>query len=605
MPNGYTGKLLFVDLSSGEIRTETPDDSLYRDFIGCYGIGARVLYTHMRPGVDPLGPENMLGLVTGVLTSTPATMGTRFQVVGKSPLTGGWGDANAGGHFGPRLKFAGYDGVFFTGIAEKPVYLLIDNGKAELRDAGDLWGADVYKTEDTLKERHGGETRVACIGPAGEKQSLLACIINERGASAGRSGLGAVMGSKRLKAVVARGNMQFLIADAEKAARLRNQHLAEMKVPDAAGRSDFEALRKYGTSETTAEIALNGDTPIKNFGGIGVVDYPDPGTVSGDGAIANQVRDLTCWGCAVACEGILGPGTGKYKYEAGNRRAEYETLAAFGGYVLNNDIEVVNKANDICNRAGIDTISAGTAVAFAIECFENGILTGQDTDGLELGWGDGPSIVALTEKIASREGFGDILADGVKIAAERIGKGSEKFAVHIGGQELGMHDPKFQPELVEGAGARYQVDATPGRHTQGFGKTNTSLLWHMANAAGVCLFGYAAAERRTTIADFISAVTGWERSWEELEVCAERITAMRQAFNSREGINNRRDWPAHPRIVGIPPQDAGPLKGVTIDMDEQLDFHMKALGWDPETCKPTKERLIELGLDDVAKDLWP
>ncbi len=186
MPNGYAGKLLFVDLSTGDIQSETPDESLYRDFIGCYGVGARILYSRMRAGVDPLGPKNMLGLLNGVLTGTTAVMGSRFQVVGKSPLTGGWGDANAGGHFGPRLKFAGYDGVFFTGIASSPVYLYIENGKAELREADDLWGKDIYETEDTLKSRHGGETRVACIGQAAEKLSLISCIVNEKGAAAGR-----------------------------------------------------------------------------------------------------------------------------------------------------------------------------------------------------------------------------------------------------------------------------------------------------------------------------------------------------------------------------------------------------------------------------------
>ena len=602
MPNGYTGKLLFVDLSTGEIHPETPEDRLYRDYIGSYGIGARVLYDRMRPGVAPLGPENLLGLVTGPLTGTPATMGSRFQAVGKSPLTGGWGDANAGGHFGPRMKFAGYDGVFLSGIAESPVYLFIDNGRAELRDAGDLWGADVYETEARLKGRHGGQARVACIGPAGEKQTLIASIINEKGAAAGRSGLGAVMGSKKLKAVVARGNIRFPIADLQRVQRIRDQHLAEMHATKTAdGESQWERMRKYGTSGGTAEVAHSGDTPIKNFAGVGIVDYPDVGTVSGDGAIHNQVQNMTCWGCPQECEGILGPSTGKYRYEAGLRRAEYETLASFGGYVLNNDVEAVNKANDICNRAGIDTISVGTTVAFAIECFENGILTTSDTDGIELCWGDGPGIVALTEKIARREGIGEVLADGVKIAAERIGKGAEEFAVHIGGQELGMHDPKNRPGLNPTGVARYVGDATPGRHTQGFGRGAFEL--HLFNAAGVCMFGYGSGYNYI-LADFISAVTGWERSWDELTVCMERVMAMRQAFNSREGINNRRDWPVHPRIAGIPPDKEGPNKGVTLDIDDQLDHHTKALGWDLETFKPTREKLLELGMDDVARDLW-
>ncbi|MDP6776887.1 MAG: aldehyde ferredoxin oxidoreductase N-terminal domain-containing protein, partial [Candidatus Latescibacteria bacterium] len=334
MPNGYMGKQLFVELADSSIRVEEPDDSLYRDFIGCYGIGARVVYDNTRPGISPLGPDNMLGLVTGPLTGTPAFMGSRFQAVGKSPLTGGWGDANAGGHFGPRLKFAGFDDIFFTGIADDPVYLFIDSGKAELRDAGDLWGKDVYETEEILKSRHGGQTRVACIGPAGENLSLAACIINEKGASAGRSGLGAVMGSKKIKAVVVRGTLRVPIADMDRIVKIRDEQIANMKLPIEGGPSAFDGMHKYGTSETTAEIALNGDTPIRNFGGIGLVDYPDTGTVSGDGSIWNQESNVTCWGCAVACEGHLGAGTGKHKYEAGNRRSEYETLAAFGGYLL-------------------------------------------------------------------------------------------------------------------------------------------------------------------------------------------------------------------------------------------------------------------------------
>ncbi|MBI4201300.1 MAG: aldehyde ferredoxin oxidoreductase, partial [Chloroflexi bacterium] len=206
MSGGYMGKILFVDLSNGRIREEAPGEGVYRDFVGGYGLGARIIYSHQRAGVDPLGPENTLGLVTGPLTGTPASMGVRYQAVGKSPLSGGWGDANSGGFFGPYLKFAGYDAVFFSGASEKPVYLLIDNGKAELRDASSLWGMDCYETEDTLRRAAGRGAEVACIGPAAEKLSCLGCIINHHGASAGRSGLGAVMGSKRLKAVVAKGN---------------------------------------------------------------------------------------------------------------------------------------------------------------------------------------------------------------------------------------------------------------------------------------------------------------------------------------------------------------------------------------------------------------
>jgi aldehyde:ferredoxin oxidoreductase len=236
---GYMGKLLFVDLSTGEIKEETPDEAFYRDFIGGYGIGARILYSRQKAGVDPLGPENILGFVTGPLTGSPAIGGCRYQAVAKSPLTGGWGDANSGGHFGPALKFAGYDGVFFTGISEKPVYLLVDNGKARLKDATHLWGKGTYETEDTLETENDKNSRVICIGPAGEKLSHVSCIITHKGDAAGRSGLGAVMGSKKLKAVVAMGDKKVPIADMETANRLREEQIADLKASGFLERFHF------------------------------------------------------------------------------------------------------------------------------------------------------------------------------------------------------------------------------------------------------------------------------------------------------------------------------------------------------------------------------
>ncbi|MCJ7604807.1 MAG: hypothetical protein MUO19_02085 [Dehalococcoidales bacterium] len=229
MTGGYMGKLLFVDLTSGTIREESPDETFYRNYVGGYGIGARILYDRMKAGVDPLGPDNILGMVTGPLTGSPAIGGARYQAVGKSPLTGGWGDANSGGFFGPSLKFAGYDGVFFTGIADKPVYLLIEDGRAEIKDASHLWGKETYETEDTLQAEHGAGARVICIGPAGEKQSLVSCIITHKGDAAGRSGMGAVMGSKKLKAVVARGTKKVPFHDEEEAKRLRQNQIEDLK----------------------------------------------------------------------------------------------------------------------------------------------------------------------------------------------------------------------------------------------------------------------------------------------------------------------------------------------------------------------------------------
>ncbi|MFC1932179.1 aldehyde ferredoxin oxidoreductase family protein [Chloroflexota bacterium] len=602
MAGGYMGKMLFVNLSTGEVTTETPEESLYRDFIGGYGIGARILYNRQRGRVDPLGPENTLGLVTGPLTGTPATVGARYAAVAKSPITGGWGDANAGGYFGPHLKFAGYDAVFFNGVADKPVYLFINNGKAELKDARYLWGKDTYETEDTLKAELGETAEIVCIGQSGEKLSLISCIITRKGAAAGRSGLGAVMGSKKLKAVAVRGNRKVLIADIEQADRLRREHIADLRAALVGGKSDWERRRKYGTSNGGARSAHSGDSPVKNWDGIGIIDFPDVSGLTGDAAIANLERRGGCWRCPISCEGRLKEGTGEYKYPAGTRRVEYETQASFGTMCLNNNTESVNMANHICNSYGLDTISAGCTIAFAIECYENGLITKADTDGIELTWGNHRAIVAMTEKMAKREGFGDILADGVKVAAEKIGRGAEQYAIHIGGQELGMHDPKLVRPGQPSA-ARYQMDATPGRHTAGFGPSG--FMGKVVNAAGLCNFGgFRQDPSNKYMVGFMSAVTGWEWSTGKLEKAGERIANMRHAFNLREGINPL-EWNVHPRIIGNPPQKEGPLAGVTAAIEAQVYWNLGALDWDRITTKPNKAKLLALGLDDVAQELWP
>jgi len=592
------GKLLFVNLSTGEIRDESPDESLYRDFIGGYGVGARILYSHQRGGVEPLGPENTLGLITGPLTGTPATFGCRYMVVSKSPLTGGWGDANCGGEFGPYLKFAGYDGIFITGISEKPVYLIVDNGKAELRGASNLWGKSTFETDDIIEAEHGKQAKVVSIGPAGEKLSLVSCIITDGGSAAGRSGLGAVMGSKKLKAVVVKGDQKVPIADIEATNRLRKEHIA-------AGKQFFEQFGVYGTGGHADASAHSGDTPVKNWGGIGVIDLPDVSGLNKDMIIANLDKRKGCWHCPAACKGVLKEGTGNYRYPAGTRRPEYETLAAFGAMCLNNNAEVIAMANYLCNSYGLDTISTGTIIAFAMECYEHGIITKADTDSLELAWGDPHVILAMIEKIARREGIGDVLADGVKAAAKRIGQGAEEYAVHIGGQELGLHDPKagFMAYAGKPMVAMYHMDATPGRHTTGFGPTQ--FMGYVLSAAGFCMhsnIGIPNADKFLT--GFLSFVTGWDRSREELLKVGERIANMRHVLSLREGDNPLKRK-VHSRIIGSPPQKEGPLAGVTADMEAQAYWNLGALDWDPITTKPSKKKLLELGLDDVAEELWP
>jgi aldehyde:ferredoxin oxidoreductase len=597
MPAGYMGKILWVDLSTGKVQIEKPKVSLYKQYIGGYGLAARLLYDRQKGGVDALGPENTLGFVTGPLTGTGIPSGARYAAVAKSPLTGGWGDANSGGFFGPYLKFAGFDAAFFTGISPKPVYVLIDEGKVEIKDAGKLWGKDAYETEDALMAEYGKDSRVACIGPAGEKLSLIAAIMTDRGSAAGRSGLGAVMGSKKLKAVVARGTQTVTVADKEAVGRLRTEHVKGLMAP---GPMNLEGLHKFGTSALTSMSAMSGDTPVKNWGGIGTRDIKSVEGLKAD-VVAGYVTKLTgCWHCPIACKALIKEGTGEFKYAAGARRPEYETLGAFGVMCANNDTESINKANDICNRYGLDTISAGSTIAFAMECYENGILKKEDTGGIELRWGNPKAMIAMTEKMAKREGLGNILADGVKVAAEKIGRGAEKFSVQIGGQELGMHDPKLGHGNA--SYAKYQLDATPGRHTQGFGPSG--LGGHVVNSSGICLIGFGFGAGPAKLVDFLNAVTGFKYKLPDVLKAGERILNMRHLFNLREGVNELK-FVTHSRIWGDPPQSVGPLKGVTIDIKAQMYWNLGALDWDLETTKPSKAKLIDLGLKAEAEALWP
>lgn len=635
MARGYMDKILFVDLSRGEIVEEIPDEKLYREFVGGYGVGARIIYDKQRAGADPLGPENMLGFMTGPLTGTDYPYGTRYTVmVGKSPLTGGWGDANSGGDFGPYLKFSGYDGVFFTGVSEKPVYLFIKDGKAELRDATHLWGKDTVDTEDILKKELGKEVRLACIGQAGENLSYIASVINNKGRAAARSGVGAVMGSKRLKAVAVIGTLQVPVADKDKARQMRREVL------EAPGpRKEF--FQRYGTAGIAAQFIMTGECPIKNWAGVGERDVPHPEQISDASVIEQQERKYGCWRCPIACGGHMKEGTGEYRYRAGTHKPEYETLGAFGGLCLNDNLGSIIMANDICNRYGMDTISAGATIAFAMECYEKGLVTREEMDGIDLTWGNHQAIVAMTEKMARREGFGAILADGSRKAAERIGKGSEQFAIHINGQEPAMHDPRSTPSFA----TVYQSDATPGRHMQGScghfemgaledfdfphfgvkiphverpafkhtytGKGKWEALFrnhsHIGNCSGACLIadlGPGMVTPVDTIFRALSVITGWQVSPEESLRIGDRMATIRQAINVREGLTPK-DIKTPGRMVGNPPLKEGPIANITVDVENMVTEYYEAMSWDPITGKPRKEKLLELGLEDVARELWP
>jgi len=616
---GYMGKILNVDLSSGRLSDEALPESLLRDYLGGYGLGAKLLYDRIPAGADPLGPHNILGFFTGPLTGTSALIGSRFVVVGKSPKTGGWGDANDGGEFGPNLRFAGYDGVLVSGVAAKPVYILIEDGRASIQDAAEVWGKKTAESERILKGKHGAKAQVALIGPAGEKRSLLACVMNEEGRAAGRSGLGAVMGSKNLKAVVVVGSQEVPVADEARLREIRRKALAETQ----SGFRDI--IHKYGTAGITADSAASGDSPVKNWGGSGQVDFPpqQADQISDDEVIAHQDRPYGCWHCPIRCGGVMKKGQGKFELSLPHgHKPEYETLAAFGTMTLNDDVASITKVNELCNEYGMDTISAGCTVSFAIECYENEIIGPEDTGGLELRWGNAEAIVELTRQLGEREGFGAVLADGMKVAADKWGGEAQAYAIHVGGEEVAMHDPRYLPDLA----TTYILDATPGRHTQGgalVGPPDMPFTYdkydyaspvlaqahrayvninHVMNAAGVCMFGVSSYGYKVLL-NQLRAVTGWnDMTDEDFLRMGERIAVIRHAFNLREGQNPLlRNVPG--RLVGDPPLTEGPLKGVTVDYKTQIGKYLELVDWDPRTTIPSDAALRALGMDWLIPDM--
>ncbi|MFH1266283.1 MAG: aldehyde ferredoxin oxidoreductase family protein [Planctomycetota bacterium] len=619
---GTMGRVLVVDLARGETRFEDPGDDVYLTYLGGYGLGSYLLYKRQPRGVDPLGPENTLGFFAGLLTGTGGITSNRYVVVGKSPKTGGWGDANSGGTFGPAMKAAGLDGVLVTGQSNKPVYLLYRDGSAEILPADDWWGLDTAELDDRVAELYGPNARAACIGPAGEKMSLLSCVINEKYRAAGRSGLGAVMGSKKLKAVVIVGDGKFdvPIADADGYKKAMGEHREFLKTQPR-----WTVMRQYGTCGSMAGLVAKGDTPTKNWAGVGARDFPTVAKISDDAVIALERKKYACWRCPLACGGLTEVTEGPFA--AAGHKPEYETLGAFGSMCLNDDLASIHLSNDLCNRAGMDTISTGGTVAFAIECFENGLIGLEETGGIELRWGSAEAIVEITRAIARREGFGAVLADGTKKAAERIGQGSEQYAVNVGGEELPMHDPR----LVPGAATSYKMDATPGRHTQigtwilelgtgppelveqpqpqhhypGKGKVHRTInnYFHVAQSAGMCMFALLTL-KPTVLTDSLTCVTGRPFTLDDVLTRGARIAALRTAFNHREGVRNV-DFQLPDRVIGRPPLEAGPTEGRTVEVDAQVRDYLEAMGWDPQTGAPTRETLEELGLDFAVEDLYP
>ena len=619
---GTTGRILTVDLRTGQTGIEQPPDEAYLDYLGGYGLGAYYLWQMVPRGADPLGPDNVLGFFAGLLTGTKGITSNRYIVVAKSPKTGGFGDANSGGYFGPALKAAGLDGILLTGASPAPVRLVWRDGAAELVPADDWWGLETGETDDRVRELYGTKAKAAVIGPAGERLSLLSCIVNDKYRAAARSGLGAVMGSKRLKAVVIAGDVKtdLHVADPDGYTEAIARHREFLKT-----RPRWDVMRRYGTSGNMAGLTAKGDTPVKNWSSTAEQDFPPEkvAKISDDAVIAVETKKYACWRCPIACGGITVVKEGPYASEG--HKPEYETLGAFGSMCLNNDLGSINLANDICNRQGLDTIGTGGTVAFAMECFERGLIGPEDTGGMDLSWGSAEAVVELTRLIALREGIGSVLADGVKRAAETIGSGAAEFAIHVGGEELPMHDPR----LVPGAATSYKMDATPGRHTQisswilelgagppdlvqqplpqehypGKGAQHARIhnYFHASQAAGLCIFATLTLQP-SSMTDSLTCVTGHRFTLDDVIDCGARIAALRISFNLREGVRNV-DLAFPDRVVGRPPLERGPTAGRTVQVDAQVEDYLEAVGWDSNGM-PTKETLEKLRLGFVVDDLY-
>jgi len=637
MAGGYMGRILSVDLTERKITEETIPDSVYEKFLSGSGLGAFLLYNRIPENADPLGPDNIIGFVSGLLTGTGSLFTGRWMAVAKSPLTGGFGESNCGGNLSPAIKRCGYDGIFFSGISEKPVYLYVSGKKAELRDASDIWGKDAIETEEILIKRHfsGRKPRVACIGPAGERLSLISGISNDMGRMAARSGLGAVMGSKRLKAVVLNGSKKIGCNDKNevKALSRKCNKWARFQPPFLSGNGirilgaivrylPFQTamdgmllkilLSKWGTVSLNQYSIEAGDAPVKNWGGSNLDFAKELSDAVGPDRIkAHESAKYHCYSCPLGCGGVC---SGPFLKEK-THKPEYETVTALGALLLNNDLESLFLLNDRLNRAGMDTISAGVTAAFAFECFEKGIITEKETGGLSLAWGDSGALIALIDKMIAREGIGDILADGVARAAEKIGKGAAHYAMHAGGQELPMHDARFDP----GFGLHYVAEPTPGRHTIGsqlyyemfrlwkrvpglsrpwpvywkgskyksnrkkaLRAVSCSRFMNVLNGAGACAFGAFIGVDRFPVFEWLNAATGWNRTPSEYMDIGKRIHAAKHAFNLKHGID-----PAsvhiNPRAVGSPPMEMGANRGRRLDMRQMLSDYWREYGYDEQT----------------------
>jgi aldehyde:ferredoxin oxidoreductase len=616
---GYTGKILEIDLGTGKIGTRSIEEENKIKFLGGGGLAAKIFFDFFDMKVDPLSPVNPLIVMTGPVVGTQFPGTSRFAVCGKSPLTGIWGEGTCGGNFGPELKFAGVDGIIFKGASSIPVYLIIEDDRIELRDATDLWGMDNYAVIDLLKERHGNEKRpkILSVGPAGENLVRFAAICNDKGDFIGRTGMGALMGSKKLKALVVKGAKKVEVSHPEEYAALRKLLVAKSR--DAVVAQSF---RSMGTDAGMDLGMMTGDVPIRNWN-IGE-DFQLSANLGGPSLTEKYLtRNHACSFCPVACKRMVKVEDGPFRTEEGPG-PEYETCAAFGTLIMNGDLAGVIKANEWCNRYGLDTISCGAAIAFAMEAYEKGLVTKKDTGGIDLTWGNIDGAIEMIHRIAKKEGMGAILSEGTREAAKRLGKGAEEFSVEVKGLEAPMHDPRG----FHGMGLAYMTSIRGACHLMhlclgveqgitaypeaGFqenyvgqsseGKAEMVKLCEdlgiPCNSLVICEF-VAWTLSANDLADMVRVTTGFDFTLKDLLATGERTWLLKRGIGNMMGVTREDD--RLPKRI-LTPVSEGAAAGSVPEVEKLLREYYEIRGLDREG-RPKREMLIKAGLGDLADKL--
>ncbi len=631
---GYHGKILRVNLTTGKIDIETPDQSFYRRYVGGRNIGAYYLLKEVPAGVDPFGEENKLIFAVSMLTGVSMSGQSRSSAISKSPLTGGFGEGEAGGHWPAEFKKTGFDALILEGISKVPCFLYINDGKVEIVPADNIWGKEPKEVEEILKSQlEDSRIRVAQIGIGGENLVPYACISNDLSHFYGRTGLGAVMGSKKLKAIVVRGTSKTHLADPNKLKEVRTKFNRSVSTHPA-----LIAHQRLGTAKGVTPLSAAGILPTHNFRG-GSFDGAE--SISGEKMEETILKkNDTCFGCAVRCKRVVEYSSDEFNIDPAYGGPEFETIASFGSNALIDDIKIIAKANEMCNRFGLDTISTALTITCAMDCFESGLLTLEDTDGIELRFGNGEAILQCIEKIPTRNGFGALLALGSKKMAEEIGGEAKKYAIHIKGQELPGHEPRGKWGVALGYGLSptgadhlnaahdpwFTVDADPKtvwvslNDIRPLGISNPvpalSLnhekvrmfiqlqdIWSLINVIDYCLFCMVpefSVLQLNDMVEAINAVTGWNTSLLELALWGERGVNLTRAFNVREGMGFKDDM-LPDRLHE--PLTSGIYEGVAIpkkEYEEAVKLYYSMRGWD-EDGRPGKGKLLWLDLDWLSE----